>query len=435
VNIARSIYRKLVNGTEAQASHDLDRSVARAQAHNFLTHVASLSATKSADGLIDPKLVLSWLLTSIGAPSFLTGMLVPVREAGALLPQLFTAAWIARMNQRKWAWAAGSLVQGVAAAAIGGCALFLDGPAAGYAILTALAVLALARSICSVSYKDVLGRTLVKQTRGTATGTASSISAGIVIAFGLFLTSGLAERRSLVIGGLFVAAALWLAGAALFTRLAEEKGATEHSGDTLSSAIGNISLLWRDRQFGRFVLTRSLLISTALAPPYMVMLSSAAGGSDGRSRYGELGLLVIASAAATLLSGYVWGRLSDRSSRKVLFYSALAASVTLGLTVAASWFGLIRLPLVLPVLVFGLMIAYQGVRIGRSTHLVDMAEDGNRAAYTAVSNTVIGVLLLLVGGFGAIASIAGAEAVLGIFAIMALCAMFAAYGLEEVQQD
>ena len=44
-------------------------------------------------------------------------------------------------------------------------------------------------------------------------------------------------------------------------------------------------------------------------------------------------------------------------------------------------------------------------------------------------------LLLLVGAFGAIASIAGAEAVLGLFAVMALCAMFAAHGLEEVQQD
>ncbi|MCC0022281.1 MAG: MFS transporter [Nitratireductor sp.] len=435
MKIAQYIYRMLVSRTGDEAGNGLDRSVEQAQARNFLTHVTSLSATKSADGLIDPKLVLSWLLTSLGAPSFLTGMLVPVREAGALLPQLFTAAWIARMNQRKWAWAAGSFVQGIAAASIGACALFLDGSVAGYAILALLAVLALSRSICSVSYKDVLGRTLLKKTRGTATGTASSISAGIVIAFGLLLTSGLAERKSLVIGGLFVAAALWLTGAALFTRLSEEKGATEHSGDTLSAAIGNISLLWKDRQFGRFVLTRSLLISTALAPPYMVMLSTAAGGGDGRSGYGELGLLVIASATATLLSGYVWGRLSDRSSRKVLFYSALAASVTLVLTIAAAWFGLIRLPLVLPALVFGLMIAYQGVRIGRSTHLVDMAGDSDRAAYTAVSNTVIGVLLLLVGAFGAIASIAGAEAVLGLFAVMALCAMFAAHGLEEVQQD
>ena len=42
---------------------------------NMATHVASLSFTKLADGLIDPKLVLSWLLTSLGAPAALIGLL------------------------------------------------------------------------------------------------------------------------------------------------------------------------------------------------------------------------------------------------------------------------------------------------------------------------------------------------------------------------
>ncbi|MEC8574214.1 MAG: MFS transporter, partial [Pseudomonadota bacterium] len=55
------------------------------------THVAALAATKLADGLIDPKLVLAWLLNAIGAPGFLIGILVPVREAGSLLPQLALA--------------------------------------------------------------------------------------------------------------------------------------------------------------------------------------------------------------------------------------------------------------------------------------------------------------------------------------------------------
>jgi len=57
----------------------------------YLTHVGSLVLTKTADGLIDPKLVLAWLLNAIGAPGYIIGVLVPVREAGSLLPQLFLA--------------------------------------------------------------------------------------------------------------------------------------------------------------------------------------------------------------------------------------------------------------------------------------------------------------------------------------------------------
>ena len=85
-------------------------------------------------------------------------------------------------------------------------------------------------------------------------------------------------------------------------------------------------------------------------------------------------------------------------------------------------------------LLFGLMIAYQGVRLGRSTHLVDMADEDTRAAYTALSNTVIGVLLLAGGGFSLVAHMFGGETVLAIMAAMSGLAIWAAWGLEEVQR-
>ena len=39
-----------------------------AEARNGIRHVVSLSLTKLADGLINPKLVLSYLLNALGAP-------------------------------------------------------------------------------------------------------------------------------------------------------------------------------------------------------------------------------------------------------------------------------------------------------------------------------------------------------------------------------
>jgi hypothetical protein len=73
---------------------DIPEEACLAQPQNFTTHVMSLAATKTGDGLADPKLVLAWLLGALGAPQAAIGLLVPVREAGALLPQLFTSDFL-----------------------------------------------------------------------------------------------------------------------------------------------------------------------------------------------------------------------------------------------------------------------------------------------------------------------------------------------------
>lgn len=61
----------------------------------------------------------------------------------------------------------------------------------------------------------------------------------------------------------------------------------------------------------------------------------------------------------------------------------------------------------MPLVLFILMIAYHGVRQGRSTYLVDISPADQRAAYAAVSNTVIGVLLLVAGVVGGGAALFG----------------------------
>lgn len=189
-----------------------------------------------------------------------------------------------------------------------------------------------------------------------------------------------------------------------------------------------------DAQLRRFILTRALLIATALAPPYLL---AAAGAASDTSAAGTLGPFVIASALAAILSAYVWGRLSDRSSRKVLILAALLAAITLAVAGLVAlwrpdWLGGAALP---AGLLFLIMVAHQGVRLGRATHLVDMADAHQRATYTAVSNTFIGVVLVAGGAFGVLAHWLGVAAVLLVFAVMALLAAFAGRGLREVQAD
>ncbi|QPM88912.1 MFS transporter [Pseudooceanicola algae] len=391
---------------------------------NGLRIAASLSMTKISDGLIDPKLVLSWLLSALGAPAVFAGALVPIREAGALLPQILLAGAMGRLARKKWMWVAGAALQGVAALLIALAGLGLEGSTAGAAICAALALLALARSACSVSFKVVLGRSVEKTRRGAITGIAGSLASGAVVIFALLLISGLFEARGPVLAAITLAGVLWLAAAGLFATLDEEPGKT---GDSAPPPI--LGTLREDPMLRRFILARGLLVTTALAPPYIVMIA----GGEGGAVLGQLGALVLASAAASFLASYVWGRLADRSSRWVLVIAgglgglAMAAMPVLGLLGQAdnAWVG--------PAVLFVLMLAYHGVRQGRSTYLVDMAPEDKRAAYSAVANTLIGCILLLAGALGGSLSLLGPEAALAGFAALSALGGGLCLGLREVE--
>lgn len=420
--LERTLFEALVKDTGGRGG--LSEAQAEREPANFLRHAASLSMTKVADGLIDPKLVLSWLLTHLGASTFFVGLLVPIREAGALLPQLFTAPRVQAMARRKWAWVVGSLFQGAAAAGIVVAALTLTGTAAGVVICALLAVLALARSICSVSYSDVLGKTVGQSRRGAASGTATSLGAGAVVLFALLLMTGLIPRDMLVIWAIGLAALLWLGAGSVFSTLWEEPA----PGAKQVATLGQLNILRADPQLRRFIWARGLLTSTALAPPYIVLL----GAQAGHETFDRLGALVLASSIASFLSSWVWGRLADRSSRRVLMLSGLSGALALLAAVVLDLVGASDNIGVLPAVLFVLMIAYHGVRQGRVIYLVDMAPKDKRATYTAVSNTVIGIVLLGSGIFGALASLTGARVTLLIFAAMALASVLVAKGLREI---
>ncbi|KIN71683.1 MFS transporter [Sulfitobacter guttiformis] len=413
---------EVISGADGPAE-TLNEPAQKAEAANGLRHAVSLGMTKVADGLIDPKLVLSWLLTSLGAPAVYAGALVPIREAGALLPQILLAGWVQGMARRKWAWVAGSAGQGICAGLIVLAALTLEGAAAGLAICAALAVLALFRAICSVSYKDILGKTIGQSRRGSVTGLAGSLSSVGVLVFAGLLIAGVLEERGAVIAAIALAACLWGVAALVFSSIKEQPS------EGASGVAATFSVLKDNPDLWRFIIVRGLLTATALAPPYFVIIG---GGEDGGT-LGGLGALLLASALASLLSSYVWGRLSDHSSRLVLMLTGVAGAVAMVLAVALAQLGLAQTVWAMPSALFVLMIAYHGVRQGRSTYLVDMAPDDQRAAYSAVSNTVIGVLLLVAGVAGGGAALFGPQVVLVLFAVMAVAAAVVAIGLPEAQ--
>lgn len=430
---ARDIYDLLTGDEDARVCKDIADDACREQPRNYLVHIASLVATKTGDRLAGPKLVLAWLMTSLGAPAFMLGWLVPIRESLALLPQLIIARYIREVPVRKWFWVAGSVVQGLAVVSMGLVALHLEGAPAGWAILALLTLFSLARGVCSVAIKDVLGKTIAKTRRGSVSGYAASAAGAVTLAVGLaalvfdFGTRDVAFFAVI----LFAAGALWLVAALTYSFLAEYAGATAGGGNALAEAVRQLGLIRRDRDLREFLVTRTLLVSTALAAPFYVSLAN----ESMASALSGLGSLMVASGAASFLSAPVWGRLSDRSSRLVMKRAALLAAVASLATAALAFVPASPLLTVAFALAYFLLsIAHAGVRLGRKTHLVDIATAENRASYVAVSNTVIGVMLVVGGVFGGLASVVGPAWTLVVLAGFSLAAAASAHRLKEAQQ-
>jgi hypothetical protein len=172
---AAPVYGLVYDGDdEARVCRDIPDAACRHQPRNVVMSAAALALTKTGDRLMDPKIVLAWMITALGAPAALVGFLSPVRESLALLPQLLIAKAIRARPRRKGFWALGSLGQAASLVAMAVCALLLEGLTLGLSVLALLALFAVSRGVCSVAYKDVLGKTVSKTRRGAVAGYAAS---------------------------------------------------------------------------------------------------------------------------------------------------------------------------------------------------------------------------------------------------------------------
>jgi hypothetical protein len=429
----RDLYDLLTGDDEARVCKDIPDEACKEQPTSFFIHAGSLTLTKLGDGLADPKLVLAWLLSSLGAPGYLIGLLVPVRESLSLLPQLAVAARIRAHAVRKWFWVGGTTVEGVALIVMGLVSVLLDGTAAGWAVILCLAVFSLGRGVASIAQKDVLGKTIAKTRRGTVSGYAGTIASIGTGAFGVYLLL-FGEQQDAAFFSLLltVAGILFIFAAASFARLPEVPGATEGGGNALAFARQELARLGDDPTFARFIAARALFVAIALMPPYLVMLLQRSEGAG----LVDLGMLVLASGIAGGLSSAVWGRLADRSSRQVM----MAAGGLAGLTAAAAGSlallapQALGLPLLIPAAIFLVALAHAGMRIGRKTYVVDLAGADRRAGYVALSNTLIGVVLLLSGLVGVLADWVGVGLTLLVLAACAGLGSRLAGGLPEVQE-
>lgn len=409
---------KLINLLAGDAAVDLADEPKTARA--YLLNVANGACTKLAEKLAGPDLVLPWLLGAISAPSGIAAMLMPAKQAGSLLPQLMISGWIRTRARRKWVWVAAGAFQAVCLLAMVAAALWMPAAPAGWAIVGLLLAFSIASGCGSVSFQDVTPKTVPSGARGRMLANRSAIGGAFALATGVWLSTGLKETDALAPVLILVGAAavLWAVGAILFAGIPEEESEPGKGRNPLSELRHGLVLVREVKGFRRFLAARSALLSVEMATPIFVLFAQEKAGAT----LGDLGLYMVATGLAAVLSSPFWGAVSDDSARRVMTVSAL-----LGTLAAAT---ALALPLLVPedlrhwafagvFLILGVAVA--GVRLGRKTYLADGAPEDERPLYVAFSNTAAGIVAVAFMGLGILAEITDvATTVLALGALSAL---------------
>ena len=362
--------------------------------------------------------MLPWLLSALGAPAVIAGYLLPIKQAGSLLPQLAVAARIRGAPRRKWFWAVAGAVQALALLAMIIAAFVTDGWLAGVLIAGLMAIFSIASGVGSVAFQDVMGKTIPKGRRGRLLSNRAAIGGALTLLAAAYLRYGFGAGESLtpylvLIG---VAALLWALAALLFALIEEAPGASEGGRSTLGEVRQGTRYLREIAPFRLFLGVRALLLSVELAMPFFALYA--------QDLYGEgaaaLALFVFAVGAANVISSPFWGLFADAEARRVLAVSGLigAAAAGLALAIGLLFEDATAFAFIPALLLLGL--AEAGVRLGRKTYLVDAAPSEERPLLVAFSNTTIGLLALAFGALGFVMDAMGAEAMLILLGALAL---------------
>lgn len=424
------LYQRLVRADRSDQSVDQQHRTA----YNGLRHLVADALQGSGDQVVSARTVLPWLLTSLGASPVLLGLLVPVRESLSMLPQAALAPRVARLPRRRGVWVAGALGQAAAAVVMAVAAATTDGTLAGLVIVAALAAFSLSRSLCSLAGKDVLGRTVPKGERGQISGLTTVLSGAVAVTLGLAirLLGGDGVSPATLAALLAVGAAAWVVAAGVFRSIDEPEATADTSRrDDTGWVRAAVDTLRDDPEFRRFVTVRALLLVSALSPPFVVALAA----SSGDNALSGLGPFVIAQGVANLVGGRFFGRAADTSSRRLMTTAALTASaVVVVLLVVLAVPGARDQWWIYPTAYLLLALTHTGVRVARKTYVVDLAGDDRRTQYIAVSNSTMGVVLIVVGAISGVLAGFGHELALGFLAVVGLAGVLLGRSLPEVSK-
>jgi len=400
---------------------------------NFLSNAFSGLASKLADQLMNPGIVIPYLFSSISVPVFASGFIVPLRRAGSTVPQIALANTVKKYPVRKIIWVVAAIGQAISVLFMALFALFIGGIIGGILVLIFLLSFSLIRGFGSISFNDTLAKTISKGQRGKLMASRATLGGLAALGIGLMLRFYVSNTSNQIyIYLLFGAAFFWGIAALLFWMIAEEKGSTETSENTWKDVKKGMKFLKQNDTFRKFIIALSFLTTVVLSVPYFTLLINSLSNSS----FQTFGVIFIASSIAQIISNPIWGYFADKSSRKTIIFSGFIAAIMSFVAFFMSFYSTIRLnDFMYGIIMFIIVVALAGVQVGRKTYLVDWAPSEQRALYVATSNTIRGIITIIGILFGVLAQFGGFLLLFSVFTVLMILGVLFVFRLPEIQKN
>lgn len=395
---------------------------------NFRLGVLNGAMFMLSETLSDPGLVVAWFLANLSASNFLIGLIVPLRDAGWFLPQLFISRRLGGLAFKMPMYRDMAIVRTGAWIVIVAAVFIVRSPGVLIAVFVlAYMAYALAAGVAGLPFMSVTAKTIPLRQRGRYFGERLfwggllSIGASYLVKVVLEDRPGLGFPAN--VGLLMLLTTLTAAiGMMLFIATIEPPDPVLVQAGSLREHLRlAFQLPGRDREFRRFLAARVALIIGGLAIPFLAVYATrtlAAGP-------GMIGIYLGIRTAASLASNRLWGRWVDQYGGRVVMQSSaiqilVAMAIALVLAPLAHVAGLPRSAwpwLFAPVFVLT-GSATSAIGIAGTSLTLNLAPDEQRDIYMGLANTVLGAATLLTALGGLVADLAGYE---GVFALSAVC--------------
>lgn len=391
-----------------------------------------------AERLIDPPLVLTWFVSRLTSSNLLIGLVAPLGDAGWFLPQIFVSGLVQRMPRKMLSYTIATIIRVLSWLLLAAVVWLVDDLRLLLGAFFAFYGLArIASGLGGLGFFEVVAKTIPANRRGSFF--AWRLFAGGILALGAGgVTRAVLERVPFPDGHalLFV---LYIAVAApamlAFILIREPPGTATPQTVTLGQQLRRAGEFLRaDPIFRRYMAARTALGLAGIALPfYGVYARNVLGAPEGM-----VGIYVAVRVGAGLLANLPWGRVSDRKGNRLVMLcfslgSGLASLIALALVIwvtvspqQESWLPYLATPLFL----LNGALGPAGALVGNN-FLLELAPEAERPLYLGLSNTLIGIVVLISGFGGLIVDLVGYAGLFGLSALLCLLAWWWSRGLPE----
>ena len=345
----------------------------------------------------EPMSVLPVFLKHFTSSRTMIGVFSALISGGGVFPQLFVANKVERRRRKKpvllWAIWARMACWGILA----GITYFGIGYKDSLVLLIAFIVLLFTFSFCggvaSIPFFDIWGKAIPPTLRGRFFGHRQfwgglmAVGAGYVVKQ-ILGNANLAfpENYALLFSLSFIFIGLSYVG---LSSVREPEGQPNPGKRNFRSFLkGSARILWKDKNFGWFMLARLTASFGSLAMPFYVLYATAELGIS----IEHVGIFVAARMVGAITSNLLWAQLSDRiGNRIVIILCTVSGTLVPLLAILAHSVGGMLMVIVFVLVGFSI----SGGVIGFKNYLLEIAPESSRPAYLSLDGTLSGATMFL----------------------------------------